>query len=294
MLDVGRLRVLVAVARTGSVTAAARELHFSQPSVSHHLARLEAETGARLIQRAGRGIRLTEAGRLLADRAAEILGRLDIAAMELSAHVGLRAGTVRVATFASAMLMLMPRVAERLAAEHPGLELELTDTHPPEALHMLRTGAVDVALAYRNEHAVEDSGVRLTSLFDDPTCLLTPLGDDRDSVAAHRDTRWIAGCERQRDNLVRVCADAGFTPKITCTTDDIATKQALVASGVGVTLIPRLALAAYRHPGVAAFEIPGSARHIYAATYGAPPDPPATRALLDALAAVTQRRPHAI
>src|SRR6266487_4872951 len=71
MLDVNRLRVLVAVARTGSVTGAARELHYSQPSVSHHLARLEAETGATLVQRAGRGIRLTEAGRLLADRSAE-------------------------------------------------------------------------------------------------------------------------------------------------------------------------------------------------------------------------------
>ncbi|MEV6278468.1 LysR family transcriptional regulator [Nocardia sp. NPDC051832] len=292
MLDVGRLRVLVAVARTGSVTAAARELHFSQPSVSHHLARLEAETGAQLTQRVGRGIRLTEAGRLLADRAAEILGRLDIAAGELSAHVGLRAGKVRVATFASAMLVLMPRVAERLAREHPGLELELTDTHPPEALHMLRVGEVDVALAYRNEHAVEDSGVRLTYLLDDPTCLLIRRGDARDSVAAHRDTSWIAGCERQRDNLLRVCADAGFTPRITCTTDDIATKQALVASGVGVTLIPRLALDAYQHPGVAAFEVPDSARHIYAATYGEPPDPPATRALLAALDAVTRQRPH--
>src|SRR3954467_6008808 len=88
MLDVSRLRVLVAVARSGSVTAAARELHYSQPSVSHHLARLEAETGAKLVQRVGRGIRLTEAGRLLAERGAEILGRLDSASEELATHVG--------------------------------------------------------------------------------------------------------------------------------------------------------------------------------------------------------------
>ncbi|MEV4086362.1 LysR family transcriptional regulator, partial [Nonomuraea fuscirosea] len=88
MLDVVRLRVLVAVARKGSLTAAAKELHYSQPSVSHHLARLEAETGAKLVQRAGRGIRLTEAGRLLAERAAEIIGRLDATAEELAAHVG--------------------------------------------------------------------------------------------------------------------------------------------------------------------------------------------------------------
>ncbi len=92
MLDVTRLRVLDAVARHGSVTAAAKELHYSQPSVSHHLARLEAETGAQLLQRVGRGIRLTPAGQLLADRAAEILGRIDAADAELSAHVGLTAG----------------------------------------------------------------------------------------------------------------------------------------------------------------------------------------------------------
>src|SRR5712671_1538519 len=108
MLDVTRLRVLDAVARLGSVTAAAREMDYSQPSVSHHLARLEAETGAQLVQRAGRGIRLTQAGRLLADRAAEIIGRIDAAGAELSAHVGLTAGRVRLAGFASAISSLMP------------------------------------------------------------------------------------------------------------------------------------------------------------------------------------------
>src|SRR5690349_14259841 len=95
MLDVTRLRVLVAVARCGSVTAAARALNYAQPSVSHHLARLEAETGTKLIQRAGRGIRLTDAGRLLAERAAEVIGRLDAAENELAAYTGLRAGRPR-------------------------------------------------------------------------------------------------------------------------------------------------------------------------------------------------------
>src|SRR4030088_89984 len=103
MLDVTRLRVLDALARRGSVTAAAYELHYSQPTVSHHLARLEVETGAPLGQRVGRGIRLTHAGHLLADRAAEILGRIEAADAELAAHVGLTAGRVRLAGFASAI-----------------------------------------------------------------------------------------------------------------------------------------------------------------------------------------------
>ena len=115
MLDVNRLRVIDAVARHESVTAAAKELHYSQPSVTHHLARLEAETGAQLLQRVGRGIRLTPAGQLLADRAAEIIGRIDAAGAELSAHVGLNAGRVRLAGFASANGSLVPEALATLA-----------------------------------------------------------------------------------------------------------------------------------------------------------------------------------
>src|SRR3954466_5462522 len=153
MLDVTRLRVLDAVARHGSVTAAARELDYSQSSVSHHLARLEVETGAQLLQRAGRGIRLTQAGQLLAGRAAEIIGRIDAADAELSAHVGLNAGHVRLAGFASAIGSLVPRAIAALARDHPGLEIGSTDTHPPEALELLRTGKVEVAIIFRHDES---------------------------------------------------------------------------------------------------------------------------------------------
>ena len=149
MLDVNRLRVIDAVARHGSVTAAAKELHYSQPSVTHHLGRLESETGAQLVQRVGRGIRLTAAGQLLADRAAEIIGRIDAAGAELSAHVGLTAGRVRLAGFASAIGSLVPAAVAALAGRHPGLEISLTDTHPPEAIELLRTGKVEVAIIFR-------------------------------------------------------------------------------------------------------------------------------------------------
>jgi DNA-binding transcriptional LysR family regulator len=149
MLDVTRLRVLVAVARYGSVTAAARALNYAQPSVSHHLARLEAETGIKLIQRAGRGIRLTDAGRLLAERAAEVIGRLDAAENELAAYTGLRAGRLRLAAFPSALGTIVPAAAAMLRGRQPSIDLRLTEAEPPEALRMLRAGYVDVALVFR-------------------------------------------------------------------------------------------------------------------------------------------------
>ena len=156
MLDVTRLRVLVAVARYGSVTAAARALNYAQPSVSHHLARLEAETGIKLIQRAGRGIRLTDAGRLLAERAAEVIGRLDAAENELAAYTGLRAGRLRLAAFPSALGTIVPAAAALLRGKQPSIDLRLTEAEPPEALRMLRAGYVDVALVFR--YLPDDSG----------------------------------------------------------------------------------------------------------------------------------------
>ncbi len=149
MLDVTRLRVLVAVARYGSVTAAARALNYAQPSVSHHLSRLEAETGIKLIQRAGRGIRLTDAGRLLAERAAEVIGRLDAAENELAAYTGLRAGRLRLAAFPSALGTIVPAAAAMLRESQRSVDLRLTEAEPPEALRMLRAGYVDVALVFR-------------------------------------------------------------------------------------------------------------------------------------------------
>jgi DNA-binding transcriptional LysR family regulator len=283
MLDVTRLRVIEAVARHGSVTAAAKELHYSQPSVTHHLARLEAETGAQLLQRVGRGIRLTPAGQLLADRAAEILGRIDAVDAELAAHVGLTAGRVRLAAFSSAIGSLIPPAVAALAATHPGLQVGLTDLHPPEALDLLRTGKIDVAVIFRyDETEPEPSGVRLHQLLDDPVYLLSSGQGQR--LGELRDATWIAGCARCRSHLLSLCAEEGYEPRIGYTSDDMVVMQTLVAAGLGVTTMPGLALRAHRADGVVATRLPGSHRHVYAATYGEPPDPPATAALLAALA----------
>ncbi|WP_436527098.1 LysR family transcriptional regulator [Actinoplanes sp. HUAS TT8] len=349
MLDVTRLRVLVAVARHGSVTAAAAALHYAQPSVSHHLARLEAETGSRLIQRAGRGIRLTDAGRMLAERAEEILGRLDAAEAELAAHTGLRSGRVRLAAFPSALGTFVPAAAAGFVTAHPGVDLRFTEAEPPEAVRLLRSGEVEVALlfTYPGEPvpasdqspgdpaariAPDLNGLRHELLLEEPLHLVTPAGHDflppagRDlappaghdlvtpadgnegtptdagggmpgggeggTLADYRERPWISGCERCRGELLRVCAAAGFQPDIRFTTDDYVAVQALVAAGLGVTVLPGLALAAHHNSGVRTFQLPATSRNVYAAVYGDTPDPPGTSALLRQLRAVAGSPPY--
>ena len=282
MVTLVQLRVIDAVRRHGSVTAAAKELLNTQPAISHQHSRLEAQLGAQLLQRVGRGIRLTPAGRLLADRAAEIIGRVDSATAELSALVGLSAGRVRLAGFNSVMSSLVPQAATVLAQRHPGLDLSLTDTHPEEALQQLRAGHVDVALIFRyDDTAPEDDSIRLTHLLDDPLYLLTTGGGT--TLTDHAGTPWIAGCERCRTHLVEMCESAGFSPRLAYTTDDMVVMQSLVAAGMGVTTIPGLALRAHRHPAITATRLAVPSRQIYAATYGEPPDPQATAALVAAL-----------
>jgi DNA-binding transcriptional LysR family regulator len=307
MLDVTRLRVLAAVARYGSVTAAARALNYAQPSVSHHIARLEAETGVQLVQRSGRGIQLTDAGRLLAGRAEEILGRLDAAEHELAAHVGQREERIRVAGFPSALATVVPVAAAMLRAEHPGVELLLIEAEPQAALHLLRSGQVNAALVFRYLRdgapaatgADEEEGTRSRLLLDEPVHLVSqagggPVPPADAGLAAYAGHRWIAGCERCRAHLLWQCELAGFTPHIAFTTDDVLVAQALAAAGLGVAMLPDLALRAARHPAIRAEPLAGARRHVLAFTYGEPPDPPAVEHLLDALTlAATPARPPA-
>jgi DNA-binding transcriptional LysR family regulator len=358
MLDATRLRVLVAIARHGSVTAAAQALNYAQPSISHHMARLESETGAKLMERSGRGVRLTEAGRLLAERAEEILGRLDAAEAELAAHVGLKQETVRLATFGSALGTLAAAAGAAMRANRAAADISLIQAEPEDALRMLRVGEVDVALVFRYQaeagDAPHDPDVHYHPVLDEPVFLITPAPrptrteSGREATASTRaasrvsgagspagrrpaagrpggsaspvgtspaspvpaspvpaspvpsgtvpsgtagpsllaeyaDHRWIAGCERCQDVLYGLCRSAGFSPDIAVMTDDYVAAQALVAAGLGTAILPGLALRALRHPGVVATELPGTRRHVFAATYGGPPERATASALLTAL-----------
>lgn len=292
MLSLTQLKVLEAVARHGSVTEAAKELHYSQPSVSHHLRRLQAATGATLIQRVGRGIRLTPEGELLAQRATEILGRLNAASVELAARVGLRAGRVRLAGFQTVLSTLIPKAAAELSRLHPGIELNLVDARPADGIELLRSGRVDMALIFQHaDPPLDEEGLRLTHLLDDPLYLASNRPDQR--LEDHRDSAWVGGCEHCRAATIAACERAGFSPRITHTFDDTVIAQSLVAAGMGVAILNGLALHAHRTPGIHTTQLTDIARRVYAATYGDPPDPPATTALLEILAsaATTLRAP---
>lgn len=284
-MNLTHLKVLDAVGRHGSVTEAAKELHYSQPSVSHHLRRLEAATGARLIQRVGRGIRLTPEGKLLAGRAAEILGRVDAASVELAAHVGLRAGRVRLAGFQTVLSTLVPQAAATLSRSHPGIELSVVDAHPAEGLKMLRSGRVDVALIFQDaDMPLREEEFRLVHVLDDPLYLVADKPDQ--GLDDYRDSAWVGGCADCRAATIRACERAGFSPRIAHYCDDTVIVQSLVAAGMGVAIINGLALRAHRAPGVHATQLTDTTRQIYAASYGDPPDPPATAALIEILASL--------
>jgi DNA-binding transcriptional LysR family regulator len=286
MLNLVRLQVLAAVARHGSVTDAARDLSYVQSSVSHHLSRLEAEVGLRLIEPLGRGIRLTAAGELLAQRAVEILGRVQSAQDELDAMAGLRIGRVRVAGFQSALSTLVADAASSLNASAPGVELILTDLHPDIALQQLRAGQVDVAVVFRYDDEIPED-MHFEHLFDDPMMLLSRQAGQ--TLEDHRDSPWIAGCERCRREFVTACQAAGFTPRVAYTSDDPAVEQALVAAGLGVTTMPSLALQTHRAAGIEASPLTDFRRRVYLATFGQPPLPPATTAFVQALTQAASR-----
>jgi DNA-binding transcriptional LysR family regulator len=315
MLDATRLRVLAAVARYGSVTGAAQALNYAQPSISHHIARLEAETGAKLMERAGRGVKLTEAGQLLADRAEEIIGRLDAAEVELATHVGLRQDRVRLAAFGSALSTLVAMASAELHAEHADSGVQLIQADPTEALRMLRAGEVDVALIYRYlcdgkpfeppppEARGPAAGAHPDGqpVVDDPVYLITSATsvpqadaacdppDARAAIlAAHTRERWISAGEQCDELLLDLCRNAGFSPDVALRSADFVAAQSLVAAGLGVTIVPGLALRAARHPEVEAIALPGVCREIVAVTYEAAPDSPAARRLIDAIATTAQ------
>jgi len=254
MLNVARLRVLAEVAKRGSFSGAADALSYTQSAISQQVATLEAETGMTLLERHARGVRVTPAGQALVEHAEGILARVEAAEAELSAIAGLRAGRLRMASFPTAGATLMPLAIATFRAAYPEVELTLAEGEPEEITPRLRAGEFDLALLFEfDEPEREMDSLEQVELLADPMYLALP----REHPLAQKnglrlaDLHSEAWVQTSRESpcarhVVRSCHAAGFEPNVSFESDDYQTVQGLVAAGVGVALIPELALSVVR------------------------------------------------
>lgn len=253
-LDLHSVRIIRAIAEHGTISAAAQVLGFSQPAVSQHLRRTEDRLGFPLLVRAGRGVQLTEPGRAVARHSIAILSALGALNSDLAELSGLSAGTVRVAAFPTASSTLIPRLLKVMRSTHPGITVTYIEAEPPEALSMLRDGTADLAVTFSypgdraDPHRASGDLVESLPLFSEKVVLVMPddhplASDDAVSIAELSQERWIAGCPLCRGHLLAVCDSVGVVPQIELETDNSAAVLSLVAEGLGVALLPQLALA---------------------------------------------------
>ena len=259
MLDVRKMHLLRELARLGTIAAVAQAQFCTPSAVSQQLSALEREAGVQLIRRSGRGVELTAAGADLADRTGPVLSLLEQAAAALAASRAELVGELRIGAFQTAVRTLLPPALVALGAEHPRLELRVTEIDPAQAPDALRAGALDIALVHEYDYvpAEPDAALRTEPLLEETIFLATaflaaarqrvaePLAGGLEPILAARDLPWIVASPGTLCHLmaVRLCQTAGFTPRIRHYADDFAAVLTLVAAGQGVALVPELALA---------------------------------------------------
>jgi DNA-binding transcriptional LysR family regulator len=297
MLDVKQMRVLKEVAERGSFSAAAAALSYTQPAVSQQIAALERQAGARLVDRTSRGVRLTDAGRALVGHADAILGRLADAEAELAAIRDLRGGQVRLVSFHTGGSSLIPVATAAFRQRHPGVEVSLSVAGVSSALERLKAGEVDVALLIEPNFGPQprDALLERVHLLDDPMFAVLPADHP---LATKRALKLsdLAGETWMHDGseccdapvFLRACIDAGFEPRVAFENDDYAAIQGFIAAGVGVALIPQLALRGVRDD-VVVRSLAGRApfRRVVAATLSGGLRSQATEAMLGILQEVS-------
>ncbi|KUJ68280.1 LysR family transcriptional regulator [Streptomyces albus subsp. albus] len=248
MLNLDRLRTLYAVARHGSVSGAADGLHVTTSAVSQQLSKLERETGQQLLAKNGRGVRLTDAGRLLADHAARILSQVELAQSDLEAQRGQAVGELLLGAFPTAARGLLPAALTALRADHPQLRTRLKEMEPDAAVPSVVRGDVDVAvvLDWYNKPLPMPGGLVKAALMDDPADVAIPadhpLADreevDLEEFAGDEWISWPNGfCY---DWLMFTLRGKGIEPRISHTAEEHHTQLALIAAGLGVAIAPRL------------------------------------------------------
>ncbi|WP_045741333.1 LysR family transcriptional regulator [Actinoplanes rectilineatus] len=244
MIDLGRLRALHAVASYGTVLAAGQALHCTPSAVSQQIAKLERETGATLVEKDGRRLRLTEAGRVLAGHAERVLTSVDEAEAALAAHRDTVTGRLTMSTFATACRALLPHVLRRLATDHPQLTTGVIEVNPHEGLELLRRGHVDLAVLddWPEVGLHYPSGVTKLTLGDDHADLIVPAGHHLTGTVTleqARHERWISvrAGDVCYEYLIRKLP--GLVPDFQL--GEFETQLTLIAAGVGIALMPRLA-----------------------------------------------------
>jgi molybdate transport repressor ModE-like protein len=291
MIDARRLRVLREVAQQGTLAAAADALHLTPSAVSQQLAALEREVGQPVIERNGRGVRLTGAAEVLVEHANVVLAQLEAAEADVAAYAEGIVGTVRVAGFATGLGELVAPAVVALRASHPRLALIAEELEAPECFLALARGDVDIALSMASRQAPEDPRFTRRPLLTDTLDAVLPadhpLADREEIVLSELAGEVFVGPPEGtscHDVTVTGCAAAGFTPAFRHRTLDFHTAMALAAAGLGVTLVPRLGQAAVP-PGavVRVLAQPAPARHVFAATRAGAERRPAVAAVLEAL-----------
>lgn len=293
MLDLRRLRVLRAVVRTGSVKAASVQLGYTPSAISQQVTALERETGAVLLERAGRGVVPTDAARLLADLADDVLDRLAAGEAALASLRAGRTGRLHLTSFPSAGASLVPPAVAAFRRQFPDVELVLGVAEPEQALPALQAGEVDVAVV-GEPHGLEleSSDLVHVHLLDDPYFVLLPESHPL-ATAPDVDLADLAGepwvgtatapghCERA---ALDACRAVGFTPSYAVQADEYPTTTGFVAAGLGVAFVPALALG-FVPNRVVIRRVRGAqpVRHVHAAVRAARAGEPVVRGALEAL-----------
>ncbi|MFD7504255.1 LysR family transcriptional regulator [Streptomyces sp. NPDC059850] len=304
MLDIHQLAVIAGVARAGSYTAAAELLGYTQPAVSYRMRALERTIGVQLAVRSGRGVRLTPAGRRLAQHAEVVLSALGAVEDEFRTYAAHARGMVRVSAIHSACASLLPGAVARLRSARPDVQIVLERATSPDAYRSLRDGTSDVALVSVRDgsrpdepghgtgtdseaEADPDADVVDFPLISDPRCVLLPydhpLADLRTiPLSALADEAWVL--DEDREEFTAACARAGFEPRTVAITNDPATAHDLVAHGVGAAVAEGLALPPRPDPRVVARPLRGwPPRRVHALLRAEARRTPAVEALLAAL-----------
>jgi molybdate transport repressor ModE-like protein len=302
MIDVRRLAVLREVARQGSFNRAAAALRLTPSAVSQQISALERTLGTAVVRRSTRGVELTEAGRVLAEASDAISAELAHAEQEISRLATALPEHLTVATFTSGGQRLLPAALTRFAAENPGVELTVLESDPEDSLPLVRSGAVDLALAYHFDgpppaRPGDRSGLTWTPLLDDPMWIVLaadhPLaGREVLAVADLAGERWVHGCLSMGGILDHYAALAGFEIRTACSGTDYVFAQSLIRVGVGVGMIPQIALTADQG-GLATIPLlpPRPSRFVGVATPRRRPNP-LTDALVRALQSTVSGLPQ--